>query len=125
MVLVELGFAAEQRGDPDAARTLHAEAFDIAHRMDWPRDATWALEGLAAATMAAGHHDTAARLLGAAAAARRSAALPAAPSDQAEIDRVAARVAAALGAAGFAAASADGEGMTPSQARSLVSPATR
>lgn len=49
MVLVELGYAVEQGGDPDAALALHVEAFDVAEAMATMRDAVGPLEGMAAA----------------------------------------------------------------------------
>ncbi|MEU8194584.1 BTAD domain-containing putative transcriptional regulator, partial [Microbispora amethystogenes] len=56
MLLVELGFAAELRGDADAALRLHLEAFDLAARLDAPRDQVGALEGLAGALALTGDH---------------------------------------------------------------------
>jgi hypothetical protein len=98
-----LGFIAEQRGDPAAAARLNLTAFDIARALAAPRDLGFALLGLAGAAAVAGQHDQAAQLLGAAAAARDSAALPAGPVEQDEINRITAAVRAALGADRFAA----------------------
>lgn len=44
MVLVELGYAAEQGGDPAAGLALHLEAFQAAQAMGAPRDTITALE---------------------------------------------------------------------------------
>ncbi|ETK30921.1 BTAD domain-containing putative transcriptional regulator, partial [Microbispora sp. ATCC PTA-5024] len=49
MTLVELGYAAEQGGDPATGLARHAEAFDAARAMGAPRDAIGALEGIASA----------------------------------------------------------------------------
>ncbi|MER7279175.1 BTAD domain-containing putative transcriptional regulator [Dactylosporangium sp. NPDC000244] len=105
MVLVELGYAAEQRGDPDEARALHLEALDAADAMGAPRDAIIAVEGLAAVTAA---DEDAARLLGAAAKSRETYGVAAAPAERDEIERVTQRLLAALGAERFKALHAEG-----------------
>nr|BFE59030.1 BTAD domain-containing putative transcriptional regulator [Dactylosporangium thailandense] len=105
MVLVELGYAAEQRGDPDEARALHLEALDAADAMGAPRDAIIAVEGLAAVTAA---DEDAARLLGAAAKSRETYGVTAAPAERDEIERVTQRLLAALGAERFKALHAEG-----------------
>jgi predicted ATPase/DNA-binding SARP family transcriptional activator len=120
LVLVELGFVAEQRGDVAAALTLHLNAFAIADKLDAPRDKTVALEGLAGALTLAGHHGHAAQLLGAAAAARESIALPLAPAERGDIDRATARAREALGEDGFDEAFERGGKLTPNEARSVI-----
>ncbi|MEK8105046.1 hypothetical protein NKG94_07185 [Micromonospora sp. M12] len=45
MILVELGHAVEQGGDPDAALALHIEAFEVAEAMATMRDSINPLEG--------------------------------------------------------------------------------
>jgi predicted ATPase/DNA-binding SARP family transcriptional activator len=117
MVLAELGFVAERRGDAAAALRLHLEALDLAAQLDAPRDTAGALEGLAGALALAGDHARAAEVLGAAAAARRTNSLPPAPAELADIDRVSATCLAVLGGDGFAAAVARGERLTPEAAR--------
>ncbi|MFC8848256.1 MULTISPECIES: hypothetical protein [unclassified Micromonospora] len=114
MVLVELGFAAEQGGDPAAGLPLHLEAFDVAQAMGSPRDAAAALEGMASA---AGPPEVASRLLGAAAAARLAAQAPAAPAERDETDRVTGRLVAALGRERFDALFAEGGRLGPGEAR--------
>lgn len=54
MILAELGFAAEQRGDADAALDLHRQDFTAARRTGDPRAVALALEGLAGAQRLAG-----------------------------------------------------------------------
>ena len=120
MVLVELGFIAEHRGDPAAARDLHLRAFVLARRLDAPRDTAGAIEGLAGASALAGRYPLAAALLGCADATRRGAALPLAPTERAEVDRIADRTRADLGAEVFAAEFARGAGLSPEAARALV-----
>jgi hypothetical protein len=117
MILVELGYAAEQGGDPAAGLALHQEAFAAARAMGAPRDTIFALEGMASGVPTP---ETAARLLGAAAAARLAQAAPAAPAEQDEIDRVTARAVAALGRERFDALLAEGGGLGPDEARALV-----
>jgi hypothetical protein len=117
MVLNELGYVAELRGDPHAAARLHGEAYDLAQKIAAPRDGAGALEGLACALAAAGSFPAAAALLGAADAARGAAGLPLAPAERDDVDRAAGAARAALGETAFAAAYADGERLTPDEAR--------
>ncbi len=120
MVLIELGYAAEQRGEPDAGAALHLSAFDAAQAMRSPRDTAGALDGLASAAAAAGHLAAAARLLGAAATARSAAGTPASPGEQDEIDRVTAAVGGALGRAAFDAGYAAGQELAAGGARAVA-----
>jgi peptide/nickel transport system permease protein len=117
MVLVELGYAAEQEGDREAGLALHLEAYAAADAMGAPRDAIGALEGMASAV---DRPEVAARLLGAAAAARRSARVPAAPAERDETDRVTDRLVAALGLDRFGELLAEGGRLSPGQARALI-----
>ncbi|RKN41094.1 BTAD domain-containing putative transcriptional regulator [Micromonospora endolithica] len=119
MVLTELAYAVAEQGDGDRARSLHARAFDVSVVIDAPRDACGALEGLASAVA---DPRVGARMLGAAHAAREAAEAPVAPAKQDEIDRTTARLVAALGADGFAAAYAAGRDLGPGEARALVPP---
>ncbi|MDG9676736.1 BTAD domain-containing putative transcriptional regulator [Micromonospora sp. DH14] len=116
-VLVELGHAVEQGGDPDAALALHVEAFEVAEAMAAPRDASYALEGMASAVRAP---EAAARLLGAAAAARLATQAPPAPAERDEIERVTDRVRAALGRERFDALVAEGAKLSPGEARAQL-----
>lgn len=117
MILVELGHVAERAGDRAAALALHVEAYDAAEAIASPRDAVFALEGMASAV---GPPEVAARLLGAAAAARTAAQAPASPVECDDNDRVAARLVAALGAERFAALLAEGKQLSPGQARTQL-----
>ncbi|TNH30410.1 AfsR/SARP family transcriptional regulator [Micromonospora orduensis] len=117
MVLVELGYAVEQGGDPDAALALHIEAFEAAEAMATMRDAIGPLEGMAAAVRSP---EVAARLLGAAAAARLGTQSPAAPAERDDTDRVTARLRAELGPERFDALLAEGAQLSPGEARAQL-----
>jgi predicted ATPase/DNA-binding SARP family transcriptional activator len=116
LVLTELGFLAEQRGDRAEARRLHLEGFATARARGERRMVAIAMEGLAGAVGSAGQHQASARLLGAAHAIRRSISVPAAPSERVEIDRIAAMARGALGEPGFTAACEHGATLTPEDA---------
>ncbi|MCK2221832.1 winged helix-turn-helix domain-containing protein [Actinomadura sp. ATCC 31491] len=103
--LVELGHVAELRGDPAAALALHEEAIVTGRRVGDPRTVAFAVVGAASAS---GASAKAARLLGLVAATRERLGIPAGPSDQAEFDRIAARVREGIGAAAYEAAYAEG-----------------
>ncbi|MFF5054709.1 BTAD domain-containing putative transcriptional regulator [Micromonospora sp. NPDC000663] len=116
-VLVELGHAVEQGGDEDAALALHVEAFEVAEAMAAPRDAIYALEGMASAVRVP---EVAARLLGAAAAARLAARAPCSPAERDETDRVTERVRATLGRDRFDALVGEGTKLSPGEARAQL-----
>ncbi|MEV7327723.1 BTAD domain-containing putative transcriptional regulator [Micromonospora sp. NPDC093244] len=116
-VLVELGHAVEQGGDADAALALHVEAFEVAEAMAAPRDAIYALEGMASAVRVP---EVAARLLGAAAAARLAARAPCSPAERDETDRVTERVRATLGRDRFDALVDEGTKLSPGEARAQL-----
>ncbi|MFC6084774.1 ATP-binding protein, partial [Sphaerisporangium aureirubrum] len=120
MILTELGYIAEQRGDPHTARTLHLQALTLAQRFDAPREKVLALEGLAGALTLTGHHTHAAHLLGAARALRTAAALPLAPAEQADIDRITTRARDTLGDTPYTDAYHHGTTLTPDQAGDLA-----
>ncbi|MEU4403618.1 BTAD domain-containing putative transcriptional regulator [Streptosporangium sp. NPDC023963] len=120
MIVAELGFVAEQRGDAATAVTLHLSALDLAARLDGAREMTVAVYGLAGAMAAAGHHDRAARLLGAGAAARASDSVPPSPLEGGDVDRITARIRDALGEERFAAEHGLGTALTPDQIRSMA-----
>jgi predicted ATPase/DNA-binding SARP family transcriptional activator len=113
LVLTELGFVAGLRGQAAEARRLNLRALRASRTLGAPRGVAMALEGLAGAVGLAGDHETSARLLGAADSARRAASVPAAPSEQVEIDRITSATRTALGEAAFAAAYQDGAAQTP------------
>ena len=118
MVLTELGFVAELRGDPHTAFRLHDEAYDLARKIGAPRDTAQALEGLAAALAAAGSPAAAATVLGAAAAARTAAGLPTAPAERADLDRATTTALATLGLPTFTEELEAGSRLTPDEAHS-------
>ncbi|MFF5264342.1 BTAD domain-containing putative transcriptional regulator [Actinomadura viridis] len=103
LVLAELGFLAERRGDAGAAFDAHEEGLAAALAGGDPRAVALALEGLAGAHALAGRPEKAAALLGAAAAARDSVGAPLPPAERGDVDRITGTVRAALGEAGFAA----------------------
>jgi tetratricopeptide (TPR) repeat protein len=76
LILAELGFVAEQRGEQATARQWQLEGYAIARSSGDPRALALALEGLAGVQALAGAHVDAARLLGAAAKARNSVGRP-------------------------------------------------
>jgi predicted ATPase/DNA-binding SARP family transcriptional activator len=104
VVLVELGYLEELRGNAEAARVHHLEAIRLGRKLDAPRDLALGYAALAAVTDPA----EGARLLGAAAAVRAKANMPCAPAEQSDVDRITAAVRAALGAAAFDAGFAEG-----------------
>ena len=98
LILAELGFLAEQRGDPAAAAELHRESLAAAHLAADVRAVALALEGLAGASTP----DRAARLLGRATELRESVGAPLPAGERGDTDRIAARARAALGEERFA-----------------------
>nr|BFE84812.1 hypothetical protein GCM10020093_074130 [Planobispora longispora] len=76
LLLAELGFVAEQRGEAARARALHQEGLAAARTIGDPRAVALALEGLAGAAALEGSHEEAGRLLAEAAALRESAGAP-------------------------------------------------
>ncbi len=116
LILVELGFLAEQQGDVAESASSHLTALGLAARISGARDMTSAVDGLAGALALAGHHDRAARLLGSADAVRAASGLPAAPAERADTDRITALARAALGAERFAAEHAVGTRLTRNEA---------
>ncbi|MET8337604.1 BTAD domain-containing putative transcriptional regulator [Streptosporangium canum] len=101
LILAELGFIAEHRGDARTALALQLDGLATARTTGDPRAVALALEGLAGAQTLAGHPDHAARLLGAAAAARQSVWMPLPAGERFDVDRIAAKAGEALGDAGF------------------------
>jgi tetratricopeptide (TPR) repeat protein len=124
MILIELGFVHELRGDAETALRLHVEAFDLAARLTAPQDQAGALEGMAGALALAGEHARAAEVLGAATAARRAISLSYAPAAQVDVDRITAACRTVLDEAALAAALDGGTLLTPESARRLAAPRT-
>ena len=109
----ELGFIAEQRGDPAAARSWHIRCLAAAQQLGDPQAVAQALTGLAGARALGGQPDRAARLLGAADAALRPPGTSRAPGDSADLTRITAVTRQALGEAAFAAEYARGRRLGP------------
>ncbi|MEV0144199.1 MULTISPECIES: BTAD domain-containing putative transcriptional regulator [unclassified Nonomuraea] len=97
LILSELGFVAELRGDAAAAQELHLGALAAARHVGDPRATALALEGLAGSRALTEEHEEAARLLGKAAALRESAGAPLPPGERGDVDRITAAARAALG----------------------------
>jgi predicted ATPase/DNA-binding SARP family transcriptional activator len=108
----ELGFIAEQRGEPASARSWHTQCLTAAQGLGDPQMVARALTGLAGAQTLGGHPDLAAQLLGAADAACASIS---SPDDSADFRRITAVTKKALGEAAFAAAFEHGRRLRPEQ----------
>ncbi|MGW6056128.1 BTAD domain-containing putative transcriptional regulator [Streptomyces sp. NPDC055189] len=113
LILAELGFVAELRGDAETALALHREGLAAARDTGDPRAVALALEGIAGTRALSGHMTQAARLLGTAAAARASVGAPLPDGERGDVDRVTASARRALGGAGFEAAFAAGKQADP------------
>ncbi|MFC7590756.1 ATP-binding protein [Nonomuraea antimicrobica] len=109
LILAELGFLAEQRGDATAALARHGEGLAAARATGDPRAVALALEGLAGAHTLAGRPDKGAVLLGAASAVRESVEAPLPPAERGDVDRITQAVRTALGGAALAARFATGQ----------------
>ena len=118
--LSELGFIAEHRGDPAAARSWHLQCLTAAQKLGDPQAVAQALTGLAGAQALGGQPDRAAQLLGAADTAWRSARAGPPGGESTDVDRVTAMTRRALGEAAFAAAFQSGRPLRPEQASSLL-----
>ncbi len=119
LLLAELGFVAELRGDAAAAAAHHLQGLEIARALAEPRALALSLEGLAGAAALTADAPSATRaavLLGAAAAARRAAGAPLPPAERADVDRITASARAALGPEAFAEAYAEGTRLPPEEA---------
>ncbi|RRR98459.1 BTAD domain-containing putative transcriptional regulator [Glycomyces terrestris] len=103
MLLAELGFAAEMRGDAHDALRLHRESLAAARGRE-PFAAAHAIEGIAGARSLLGDVETAAVLLGGAAALRAHAGIPLPQGERFDVDRIAGRLAATMGRKAFEAA---------------------
>ncbi|MFF5366828.1 BTAD domain-containing putative transcriptional regulator [Streptomyces sp. NPDC013187] len=96
LVLAELGFLAEQRGDADRALTHHRDGLAAAASTKDPRSVALALEGLAGAYSLSGATERATRLLGTAAATRERAGAPHPTAERGDVERIAARLRATM-----------------------------
>ncbi|NRQ35834.1 AfsR/SARP family transcriptional regulator [Nonomuraea sp. NN258] len=113
LILAELGFIAEQRGDAETARDVHREGLAAARGSGDRRAVALAFEGLAGAEAAAGRHVEAARLLGAAAALRESVGAPLPPAERGDVNRIGDAARRALGDESFATEFAHGHATPP------------
>ncbi|WP_405696710.1 winged helix-turn-helix domain-containing protein [Streptomyces coelicoflavus] len=116
LILAELGFIAELRGDARGALAHHEEGYETALTTDDPRAVALALEGLAAAHALAYRPGAAALLLGAASAARAATGAPLPPAERLDVGRTTAAATAALGAAVFTDAFTQGAALSPEAA---------
>ncbi|EPH39734.1 hypothetical protein STRAU_7213 [Streptomyces aurantiacus JA 4570] len=125
LVLAELGFIAEQRGDGAEATRLHEEGWAAARNTGDTRALALALEGMAGARALTGRPESAAVLLGAAHTARQSVRMPLPPAERGDVDRVTAAVRGRLDEATYAAAYRRGRALTPEEAMSAHAPPLR
>ncbi|MFE7835509.1 BTAD domain-containing putative transcriptional regulator [Streptomyces sp. NPDC057474] len=119
LLLAELGFIAELRGDADRSVRHHLRGLDVARSLAEPRALALSLEGLAGAAALRGcgpAAECAALLLGAADAARRGAGAPLPPAERGDVDRVTAAARAALGGPAFTQAFDRGARLTTEDA---------
>ncbi|MEU6826760.1 BTAD domain-containing putative transcriptional regulator [Streptomyces atriruber] len=101
LILAQLGYVAEQRGDAARAEDLHREGLAVARTTGDERAVALALEGLAGARSLAGDHPHAARLLGTAARIREAEGAPLPPAERTDTTRAAHRSRTALGDIAF------------------------
>ncbi len=123
LLLAELGFVAELRGDADRSVRHHLRGLDVARSLGEPRALALSLEGLAGAAALGRQRpaaECAALLLGAADAARRGTGAPLPPAESADVDRVTAAAWAALGGPAFTEAFARGARLTAEETVSHV-----
>ncbi|GAB3870560.1 BTAD domain-containing putative transcriptional regulator [Kibdelosporangium lantanae] len=104
LILAELGFVAEARGDVAEAWRWQLAGFRVAWENESPRAVALALEGLAGAAALSESFVDAARLLGAAARTRESVGRPLPTSQRGDVDRIAGAARKALGTKGYAEA---------------------
>ncbi|HEX3711538.1 MAG TPA: BTAD domain-containing putative transcriptional regulator [Trebonia sp.] len=118
--LAELGFVAEQRGEPEAARSYHRQSLASAARLGDPQAVAQALAGLAGAHALGGRPGLAARLLGTADVAARPPDAGSPAADGPDAARITAAARRALGDAAFAAEFEQGRLLSPEEAASLL-----
>ncbi|MCQ6554507.1 winged helix-turn-helix domain-containing protein [Streptomyces sp. C10-9-1] len=123
LLLAELGFIAELRGDADLSVRHHLGGLDVARSLAEPRALALSLEGLAGAAALHGREETArcaGLLLGAADAARRSVGAPLPPAERGDTDRIATAAEATLGGPAFTRAFERGAGLSAEAALRLT-----
>ncbi|MFI7409251.1 ATP-binding protein, partial [Streptomyces sp. NPDC049627] len=119
LLLAELGFIAELRGDADRSVRHHLQGLDVARSLGEPRALALSLEGLAGAAalwQRGPAAECAALLLGAADAARRGVGAPLPPAERGDVDRVTTAAHTALGGPAFAEAFERGARLTTEEA---------
>ncbi|WP_299534106.1 BTAD domain-containing putative transcriptional regulator [uncultured Streptomyces sp.] len=102
LILAELGFCAELRGDAETCLALHLDGLASALASEDPRAVALSLEGLAGGHRLAGRPARAARLLGVAEATRKRSGAPLPPAERADVDRISARLRATSGVDAYA-----------------------
>jgi predicted ATPase/DNA-binding SARP family transcriptional activator len=118
--LSELGFIAEQRGDPVAARSCHLRSLTFATELGDPQAVAQALTGLAGARALGGQPALAARLLGAADTAWRSAGGGLTPSESPDARRITTMTRQALEEGAFEVEFRNGRRLDVRQAATLL-----
>ncbi|EST33369.1 hypothetical protein M878_12990 [Streptomyces roseochromogenus subsp. oscitans DS 12.976] len=125
LVLAELGFVAELRGEADQAAAHHLRGLEVARALGEPRALALSLEGLAGAAALHGTGPTAssaALLLGAADAARRSVGAPLPSAERTDVDRITHAARTTLGDAAFTRAFDHGTRLAPEEALRQAAP---
>ncbi|WHT21920.1 BTAD domain-containing putative transcriptional regulator [Crossiella sp. CA-258035] len=89
LILAELGFLAEQRGQAAECLALHREGLAAAQAVGDPRAVALALEGLAGAHALAGDRQLAAESLARATGLRASVGAPLPPGERGDVERIA------------------------------------
>ncbi|MBB6545836.1 BTAD domain-containing putative transcriptional regulator [Nonomuraea rubra] len=123
LLLVELGFTAELRGDAARAADCQLRGLEVARSIGEPRAVALSFEGLAGAVALsgdAGRAGSAVLLLGAADAARRSVGAPLPPAERGDVDRITAVTRALLGEDAHAEAFLRGARLGVQEAASLA-----
>ncbi|MER7046050.1 BTAD domain-containing putative transcriptional regulator [Streptomyces jumonjinensis] len=113
LVLAELGFIAEARGQVERALELQLDGLATARAAGDPRALALALEGLAGARLLSGHPAHAARLLGAATTARASVGVPLPLGERGDVDRISTRARRELGESAYGTEFTRGTTLTP------------
>ncbi|MBJ8346428.1 BTAD domain-containing putative transcriptional regulator [Antrihabitans sp. YC2-6] len=119
-VLCELGFIAEIDGDATHAWDCHSRAYSMSVVIQAPRDAAWALEGMAGALALRGRAESAAQLLGAAEAIQTRVGMPPSPSELTDVARIVEVLSSALNSAQLEAERATGRGLSDDELATLV-----
>ncbi|MGW2831076.1 AfsR/SARP family transcriptional regulator [Streptomyces sp. NPDC001286] len=119
LLLAELGFIAELRGDAEQCVRHHLRGLAVARSLGEPRALALSLEGLAGAAAlrrCAPAAECAALLLGAADAARREVGAPLPAAERGDVDRVTAEARAVLGGPAFTEGFERGARLTAAEA---------